>query len=97
MLLLLQMEKGRTVVVSALQFACTDDVSTNVVTAERLQFHIFLHFPTFNFNSFQIPLLSQVYELPRLKRFHFSLLLALDIAHIQRKHITMEFHMIIFN
>ncbi|KAG2371521.1 N-carbamoylputrescine amidase [Vigna angularis] len=30
------MEKRRTVVVSALQFACTDDVSTNVATAERL-------------------------------------------------------------
>ncbi|KAL5132023.1 N-carbamoylputrescine amidase [Glycine soja] len=30
------MEKGRTVVVSALQFACTDDVSTNIATAERL-------------------------------------------------------------
>ncbi|KAJ1408463.1 Carbon-nitrogen hydrolase [Sesbania bispinosa] len=30
------MEKGRKVVVSALQFACTDDVSTNVATAERL-------------------------------------------------------------
>ncbi|KAF2321612.1 hypothetical protein GH714_000636 [Hevea brasiliensis] len=32
------MEKGKTreVVVSALQFACTDDVSTNVATAERL-------------------------------------------------------------
>ncbi|KAG5024820.1 hypothetical protein JHK86_020734 [Glycine max] len=30
------MEKGRTVVVSALQFACTDDISTNVATAERL-------------------------------------------------------------
>ena len=30
------MEKRRTVVVSALQFSCTDDVSTNVATAERL-------------------------------------------------------------
>lgn len=29
------MEKGRKVVVSALQFSCTDDVSTNVATAER--------------------------------------------------------------
>ncbi|CAN1252104.1 N-carbamoylputrescine amidase [Linum perenne] len=28
--------KGREVTVSALQFACTDDVSTNVATAERL-------------------------------------------------------------
>jgi len=28
-------DKGRKVVVSALQFACTDDVSTNVATAER--------------------------------------------------------------
>jgi N-carbamoylputrescine amidase len=27
--------KGRKVVVSALQFACTDDVSTNVATADR--------------------------------------------------------------
>uniref|UniRef100_A0A2N9INN0 CN hydrolase domain-containing protein n=1 Tax=Fagus sylvatica TaxID=28930 RepID=A0A2N9INN0_FAGSY len=30
------MEKGRRVVVSALQFACTDDISTNLTTAERL-------------------------------------------------------------
>ncbi|KAB1996851.1 hypothetical protein ERO13_D13G227000v2 [Gossypium hirsutum] len=31
------MEKGnRQVVVSALQFACTDDVPTNLATAERL-------------------------------------------------------------
>ncbi|CAK8535383.1 unnamed protein product [Lathyrus sativus] len=29
-------DKGRKVVVSALQFACTDDVSNNVATAERL-------------------------------------------------------------
>ncbi|KAJ7981179.1 N-carbamoylputrescine amidase [Quillaja saponaria] len=30
------MEKGRRVVVSALQFACTDDVEINIATAERL-------------------------------------------------------------
>lgn len=29
-------KKGREVIVSALQFSCTDDVSTNVATAERL-------------------------------------------------------------
>ncbi|PHU03672.1 N-carbamoylputrescine amidase [Capsicum chinense] len=29
-------EKNRLVTVAALQFACTDDVSTNVATAERL-------------------------------------------------------------
>jgi len=33
--------KGRKVVVSALQFACSDDVSTNVATAERFSSFLF--------------------------------------------------------
>ncbi|XP_050883379.1 N-carbamoylputrescine amidase isoform X1 [Lathyrus oleraceus] len=38
-------DKGRKVVVSALQFACTDHVSTNVATAERFLF--LSHYSTF--------------------------------------------------
>lgn len=45
------MEKGkrREVVVSALQFACTDDVSTNLATAERSYFLLIVLFPCFRF------------------------------------------------
>lgn len=38
-------EKRGEVVVSALQFACTDDVSTNLATAERSHFLIIFPFP----------------------------------------------------
>jgi hypothetical protein len=42
--------KGREVVVSALQFACTDDVAANLATAERSSYSCF--FLSYLFISF---------------------------------------------
>jgi hypothetical protein len=54
--------KGRKVVVSALQFACTDDVSTNVATADRFPFiSIKYHFCS-KFNLFFVIIKTHIFN-----------------------------------
>lgn len=77
------MEKAnsRQVVVSALQFACSDDVSTNLATAERYLSHLLCYFfdvfdcylPIYsNFTRLFITLLGYAGFFFSLLLFHYS-------------------------